>query len=36
MTGNCWKAAFAFEVVATVFFLWMMVMAYQVTQNTFD
>ncbi|KAK2764173.1 hypothetical protein FQN53_007043, partial [Emmonsiellopsis sp. PD_33] len=25
---NCWKAAFAFEVIITVFFLWMLVMAF--------
>ena len=35
-TGNCWSAAFAFEVVGTVFLLWMMVMAYQVNRDEYD
>jgi len=30
---NCWKAAFAFEVVSTVLFLWMMVLSYQVQND---
>ena len=32
---NLWKAAFAFEVVATVLFAWMMVLSWQV-QNDND
>ena len=35
-SGNCWDAAFAFEVVGVVFLLWMMVMAYQVNQDEYD
>ncbi|KAI4174483.1 MAG: hypothetical protein LQ343_002240 [Gyalolechia ehrenbergii] len=31
-----WRAAFAFEIVGTVFLLWMMVMAYQVNRDDFD
>ncbi|KAL8933228.1 MAG: hypothetical protein Q9216_006461 [Gyalolechia sp. 2 TL-2023] len=36
--GLCtdWRAAFAFEIVGTVFLLWMMVMAYQVNRDDFD
>ena len=34
--GNCWSAAFAFEVVGTVFLGWMMLMAYQVNRDEFD
>ena len=30
---NLWKAAFAFEVVATVLFAWMMVLAWQVQND---
>ncbi|KAL1962078.1 hypothetical protein VTN77DRAFT_606 [Rasamsonia byssochlamydoides] len=30
---NCWKAAFAFEVVNTTFFFWMMVMSWQVHKD---
>ncbi|GAD95250.1 arginase [Paecilomyces variotii No. 5] len=33
---NCWKTAFAFEVVNTVFFLWMMVMSWQVNRDIYD
>ncbi|KAK2757369.1 hypothetical protein FQN54_004884 [Arachnomyces sp. PD_36] len=32
---NCWKAAFAFEVVNTVFFLWMLFMSWQVHKDDF-
>ncbi|KAI9749650.1 MAG: Vacuolar protein sorting-associated protein 41 [Chaenotheca gracillima] len=32
---NCWKAAFAFELIGTVFLLWLMIMAYQVYQDEF-
>lgn len=31
--GNCWKATFAFEVVNTAFYLWMMVMSWQVHRD---
>ena len=31
-----WSAAFAFEVVGTVFFLWMMIMAWQVQQDEYE
>lgn len=31
-----WKAAFAFEIVGTVFLFWMMVMAYQVNRDEYD
>jgi hypothetical protein len=30
---NCWRAAFSFEVVGTVFFLYMMVLAWQVQRD---
>ncbi|MCJ1470867.1 hypothetical protein MMC07_009514 [Pseudocyphellaria aurata] len=33
---QAWKAAFAFEIVGTVFFFWMMVMAYQVNRDEYD
>ncbi len=32
---NLWKTAFAFEIVAAVLFVWMMILAYQV-QNDLD
>ncbi|KAI4206410.1 MAG: hypothetical protein LQ346_001119 [Caloplaca aetnensis] len=31
-----WRAAFAFEIVGTIFLLWMMVMAYQVNRDDYD
>ncbi|KAL8923315.1 MAG: hypothetical protein Q9208_004715 [Pyrenodesmia sp. 3 TL-2023] len=31
-----WRAAFAFEIVGTIFLLWMMVMAYQVNRDDFE
>lgn len=34
--GNCWKTAFAFEVVNTVFYLWMMVMSWQVNRDIYE
>ncbi|KAL8832970.1 MAG: hypothetical protein Q9170_004606 [Blastenia crenularia] len=36
--GLCtdWRAGFAFEIVGTIFLLWMMVMAYQVNRDDFD
>ncbi|KAI4234616.1 MAG: hypothetical protein L6R40_006700 [Gallowayella cf. fulva] len=36
--GICtdFRAAFAFEIVGTIFLLWMMVMAYQVNRDDFD
>ncbi|KAJ5683818.1 uncharacterized protein N7477_000163 [Penicillium maclennaniae] len=30
---NCWKTAFAFELVNTIFYLWMIVMSWQVHRN---
>lgn len=30
---NCWTAAFAFEVINTVFFFWMMIMSWQVNRD---
>ncbi|CRG85965.1 hypothetical protein PISL3812_02968 [Talaromyces islandicus] len=30
---NCWKAAFAFELVNTIFYFWMMVMSWQVHKD---
>ena len=35
LLGNCWKAAFAFELVNTIFFLWMLVMAWQVHRDVY-
>jgi ABC-type multidrug transport system fused ATPase/permease subunit len=34
--GDCWKTAFAFELVNTVFFLWMLVMSWQVHRDVYD
>lgn len=34
--GNCWKAAFAWEMIGTIFLLWMIVMAYQVQNDNYD
>jgi len=33
---NSWKAAFAFEIIATVLFVWMMILAYQVNNDEDD
>lgn len=33
---NCWKAAFAFEVVASVLFFWMMILSWQVQNDNDD
>ena len=33
---NCWKAAFGLEIVGVVFFLWLMVMSWQVNQDNYD
>ena len=33
--GQCWNAAFAFWIIGTVFFVWIMVMASQVNQNQY-
>ncbi|PLB40727.1 uncharacterized protein BDW47DRAFT_100728 [Aspergillus candidus] len=33
---SCWKTAFAFELVNTIFFLWMMIMAWQVNRDIYD
>ncbi|KAJ5155534.1 hypothetical protein N7492_008337 [Penicillium capsulatum] len=30
---NCWKTAFAFELVNTIFYLWMIVMSWQVHRD---
>ncbi|KAJ5095392.1 hypothetical protein NUU61_004748 [Penicillium alfredii] len=32
---NCWKTAFAFELVNTVFYLWMVVMSWQVNRDVY-
>ncbi|KAL1601756.1 hypothetical protein SLS60_006671 [Paraconiothyrium brasiliense] len=32
---QCWNAAFAFWIIGTVFFVWIMVMASQVNQNQY-
>ncbi|PLB52864.1 hypothetical protein P170DRAFT_114391 [Aspergillus steynii IBT 23096] len=32
---NCWKTAFAFELVNTIFFLWMMIMSWQVNRDVY-
>lgn len=34
--GNCWKTAFALELVNTIFYLWMMVMSWQVNRDVYD
>ncbi|KAI9729350.1 MAG: hypothetical protein M1834_006873 [Cirrosporium novae-zelandiae] len=33
---NLWRAAFAFEIIGSVFFFWMMIMAWQVSRETYD
>ncbi|KAB8232808.1 hypothetical protein BDV23DRAFT_120806 [Aspergillus alliaceus] len=33
---DCWKAAFAFELVNTIFFLWMMILSWQVNRDVYD
>ncbi|KAL5357734.1 hypothetical protein BJX96DRAFT_172808 [Aspergillus floccosus] len=33
---DCWKTAFAFELVNTVFFLWMLVMSWQVHRDVYE
>ncbi|BAE57843.1 hypothetical protein F9C07_2496 [Aspergillus flavus] len=33
---DCWKTAFAFELVNTIFFLWMMIMSWQVNRDVYD
>ncbi|KAE8152673.1 hypothetical protein BDV25DRAFT_170064 [Aspergillus avenaceus] len=33
---DCWKTSFAFELVNTIFFLWMMIMAWQVDRDVYD
>jgi hypothetical protein len=34
-TGNCWDASFAWQLVCSLFLLWMMLMAYQVQNDEF-
>lgn len=34
--GQSWQAAFAFEVIGTVFLFWMMIMAYKVNQDDYE
>ena len=34
--GNCWKTAFAFELVNTIFFFWMIIMSWQVNRDVYD
>lgn len=36
LVGDCWKTAFAFELVNTIFFLWMMIMSWQVNRDVYD
>ncbi|KAJ5326624.1 hypothetical protein N7541_010539 [Penicillium brevicompactum] len=33
---NCWKTAFALELVNTIFYLWMIVMSWQVNRDVYD
>jgi len=33
---NCWKAAFAFEIVAAVLYVWIMILAWQVQRDDLD
>lgn len=33
---SCWRAIFGLEITAVVFFLWLMVMAWQVNNDNFD
>ncbi|THC99887.1 hypothetical protein EYZ11_000585 [Aspergillus tanneri] len=33
---NCWRTAFAFELVNTIFFLWMIVMSWQVNRDVYE
>ncbi|KAJ5489874.1 hypothetical protein LT330_003226 [Penicillium expansum] len=33
---NCWKTAFALELVNTIFYLWMMIMSWQVNRDVYD
>ncbi|PWY92405.1 hypothetical protein BO70DRAFT_357531 [Aspergillus heteromorphus CBS 117.55] len=32
---NCWKTAFAFELVNTIFYVWMIVMSWQVNRDIY-
>ncbi|KAF3483785.1 uncharacterized protein GIQ15_03109 [Arthroderma uncinatum] len=32
---NCWKTAFAFELVSTVFYIWMLIISFQVRRGFF-
>lgn len=34
--GNCWKTAFALELVNTIFYLWMIIMSWQVNRDVYD
>lgn len=31
--GNCWKTAFAFELIGVIFFLWMIIMSWRVHRD---
>lgn len=35
-TGNCWRTVFSFELVNTVFYIWMLSMAFQVREAGFN
>jgi len=35
-TGQSWQAAFAFEIVGVVFYIWMMVVASQVNKDEYE
>ncbi|EFE39680.1 conserved hypothetical protein [Trichophyton verrucosum HKI 0517] len=32
---NCWKTAFAFELVSTIFYIWMLIISFQVRGGFF-
>lgn len=33
--GNCWRTAFAFELVNTIFYVWMIIMSWQVNRDLY-
>jgi hypothetical protein len=34
--GQCWQAAFSFWIIGAVFFIWMIVIAAKVNQNSYE
>ena len=34
--GESWDAAFAFQIIGTVFLAWMMLMSWQVNRDEFE